>query len=208
MNVIFLDIDGVMNSHVFYEKRHKMRWIKPITYWWLLRSTFRKIFRIKSKPVSLADYKIPDKYYKFENQYDRLREETCSQKWKWLSEFCNETGTKICISSVWKYHFTDKNGESNLENWNEALIRIGFNPDTFVGVTGDRRTLRGQEIKEWMDEFPEVIEDYAILDDDRDMLEEQMGNFHHSDPWFGMSPNHLYRIQRQFEGKRTRIKTR
>lgn len=206
MNVIFLDIDGVMNSNVFYEKRHRMRWTKPITYWWKLKSLLRKSFGIQSKPVSLADYKIPDSYYEFENQYKRLREETCSQKWKWISEFCNETGTKICISSVWKYHFTDKQGLSNLENWEKVFTMIGFNPNTFVGITGDRRTLRGQEIKEWLDEHLEV-KDYAIIDDDSDMLEEQMGNFHHSDPWFGMSPNHLYRIQRQFEGKRKRIKT-
>lgn len=206
MKVIFLDIDGVMNSNVFYEKRHRMRWLKPITYWWKLKSLFRKAFGIQSKPISLIDYKIPDSYYEFETQYKRLREETCSQKWKWLSEFCNETGTKICISSVWKYHFTDKQGLSNLENWEKVFTMLGFNPNTFVGITGDRRTLRGQEIKEWLEEHPEV-KDYAIIDDDSDMLEEQMGNFHHSDPWFGMSPNHLYRIQRQFEGKRKRIKT-
>ena len=60
--------------------------------------------------------------------------------------------------------------------------------------------MRGEEIQKWLDETPEV-EDYAILDDDSDMLSEQMDKFYHCDGYFGLSPNHLYRISRAFEGK-------
>lgn len=198
MKVIFLDIDGVMNSHVFYNKRHERRWRKPIKWWYELKRLVRKLLGIKSKGVLLTNYKPPKKSFTFNYQFERLQEETCPQKWAWLSEWCNETDTKICISSVWKRHFGTEFYVSTPEKWEDALIKLGFKEGTFVGITGDRRTLRGQEIQEWLDNHPEV-EDYAILDDDSDMLPEQFSKFHHSDSWFGLTPNHLYRIGRQFD---------
>jgi len=200
MKVIFLDIDGVMNSTVFYKQRYKRRWRKPITWWYWLRSFLRKLFRIKPKGISLADYKTPDSHYTFDYQFKRLQEETCPQKWEWLSEWCNETDAKICVSSTWKHHFGVKGYVSTPEKWEDALVKLGFKPGTYVGITGDREELRGQEIKDWLDKHPGVT-DYAILDDDSDMLPEQFVKFHHCDSWFGLSPNHLYRINRQFEKK-------
>ncbi len=197
MRVIFLDIDGVMNSTVLYKERYKKRWRKPITWWYAIKRLVRKLFRIEPKAISLADWKIPDSHYTFDYQFKRLQEETCPQKWKWLSEWCNETDTKICISSTWKNHFGIKDKRTP-EKWQDALLKLGFKNGTYVGITETYRTLRGDEIKDWLDKHPEV-EDYAILDDDSDMLPEQFNKFHHCDPWFGLTPNHLYRINRQFE---------
>jgi hypothetical protein len=196
MKVIFLDIDGVMNSTVFYKKRHQRRWRKPITWWYAIKRLVRKLFRIEPKAISLADWKIPDSHYTFDYQFKRLQEETCPQKWEWLSEWCNETDTKICISSVWKNHFGKERRTPEL--WEDALVKLGFKPGTYVGITETYRTLRGDEIKDWLDKHLEVT-DYAILDDDSDMLPEQFVKFHHCDSWFGLSPNHLYRIERQFD---------
>ena len=145
----------------------------------------------------MADYKTPKRFYEFDYQFERLVEETCAEKWKWLSEWCNKTDTKICISSVWKHHFGKEDYESTPERWEDALVKLGFKSGTYVGITGRRRSLRGQEIQEWLDVHSDV-EDYAILDDDSDMLHEQFAKFYHSDPWFGLTPNHLYRIERQF----------
>jgi hypothetical protein len=197
MRVIFLDIDGVMNSTVLYKERYKKRWRKPITWWYAIKRLVRKLFRIEPKAISLADWKIPDSHYTFDYQFKRLQEKTCPQKWKWLSEWCNETDTKICISSTWKNHFGIKDKRTP-EKWQDALLKLGFKNGTYVGITETYRTLRGDEIKDWLDKHPEV-EDYAILDDDSDMLPEQFNKFHHCDPWFGLTPNHLYRINRQFE---------
>ncbi len=196
MKVIFLDIDGVMNSEIFYRERHNKlsKRIRRIYY------KVKRVF-IKSKGVSLVDYKIPDRCYTFEYQFKRLQKETDSLKWKWLTEFCNKEDINICISSVWKHHFGTKTPEgkykSTPELWRKALVNLGFKEDIFVGITNTRKSLRGEEIKDWLDLHPEVI-DYAILDDDNDMLPEQMDKFHHSDPYYGLTPNHLYRIKLQF----------
>ncbi len=195
MKVIFLDIDGVMNSQLFYEKRHKRRWLRPITYWWILKSKVKYVLNgFEHKGVSLANYKPPKNHDKFEYLFKRLEEETEPLKWKWLSELCNTEDYKICISSVWKRHF------NNNDEWNKALILFGFNPDVFVGITGGRRTERGTEIKEWMDEavfvHNQTIEKYAILDDDSDMLSEQKTSFFQTDGYCGLSPNVLYRMKR------------
>lgn len=192
MKVIFLDIDGVMNSTVFYEQRYKKRWFKFDTYKWLVKSKLRYVFNgFKHKAISLSNYKIDPSHYKFNYKFKRLKEETDKQKWMWLSEFCNKNDYKICISSVWKNHFKETS------DWNKSLIKLGFKDDIFVGITGSRRTLRGTEIKEWVDKHD--VEKYAIFDDDSDMLPEQLNTcYFQVDGYYGLTPNHLYRIDLYF----------
>ncbi|MCK9446781.1 HAD domain-containing protein [bacterium] len=193
MKVIFLDIDGVMNSNIFYHQRHKKRWLKPITYYYIIKYKLRYVFNgFKNKGYSLSNYKTNPKHNEFDYTFKRLKEETDKEKWSWLSSFCNEYDYKICISSVWKNHFKETS------EWNDALIKLGFNDDIFVGITGNRQTLRGDEIKEWIDDNKDV-ENFAIIDDDSDMLPEQMKHFFHVDGYYGLTPNHLYRINRHFE---------
>jgi hypothetical protein len=195
MKVIFLDIDGVMNSHVFYEQRHKKLNNRLRRFKYRMKSKIKFVLNgFKTKYVSLSDYVIDPKYFEFDYTFKRLKEETDSLKWEWLSEFCNENDYKICISSVWKNHF------KNPDDWNKALISLGFNDGIYVGITGNRQTLRGTEIQEWVDKNPDV-EQYVILDDDSDMLPEQKATcFYLVDGWFGLTPNHLYRINRYFTG--------
>ena len=207
MNVIFLDIDGVMNSNYFYYLRHRTVKNKIKHYWNMtIKSYIRWIFT-GSRYYTSDNYKPNPNRYTFDYTFNRLKSETDPVKWEWLIEFCNRTNTKICISSCWKHHFhSDRN--TNNEWWNLALTKLGFNHDTFIGITGNRQTLRGDEIKDfikWNNDFNSNnswwlgnIDNYAIIDDDSDMLPEQMESFFHVDGYYGMSPNTLYRIGRHF----------
>lgn len=200
IKVIFLDIDGVMNSHVFAHERYISRSSKLKRLYYRMRKKIKWVFNgFKHKHEVHVWSNTPDSHYTFNYQFKRLRESTCPQKWKWLSEWCNENDIKICISSVWKNHFGTRE-QGKPEWWDKALTELGFKSDTYVGITGARRTLRGEEISDYLKAYSN-IEDYAILDDDSDMLPEQFIKFHHCDGWFGMSPNHLYRIKRQFDGE-------
>lgn len=193
MKVIFLDIDGVMNSGLFYRDRYHSFSNRIKMKCNIFISKVKKFLGIGNKRG------INPKYYTYNYQLKRLKSETCPQKWKWLVEFCNENDIKICISSVWKNHFGDENGRI-VEWWGKAFVDLGFNDDIFLGITGARKSLRGQEIQEWLGGRSSIT-DYAILDDDSDMLPHQFKKFHHVDGYYGMSPNHLYRIQIQFEHK-------
>lgn len=182
-----------MNSQVFYQEQYN----KPLrklrrAYYWCISWIRLLLTGSRYKTYSLVNYKPNPKHFEFDYTFNRLVESTDPKKWKWLSEWCNAYDIKICVSSVWKHHFKDEN------DWGKALLNLGFVPFTFAGITGDRRTERGAEIKEWLDRHPEV-DKYAILDDDSDMLPEQMDSFFLIDGYYGLTPNHLHRIKRHLQ---------
>lgn len=200
MNVIFLDIDGVMNSDVFYRERYKREWFKH-KVWFPIKKFLIWMGFIRS--TNHPKYKSPKKWETYEHQLQWLVWNTCKTKWGWLSNFCNEADVKICVSSVWKTNFSIRDENNKIdrfcpEKWEDALQALGFKAGTYVGVTGHEAGCRGNQIEAWLERHPEVT-DYAILDDDADMLSHQFKRFHFVDRYFGLSPNYLYRIGRQFK---------
>lgn len=198
MKIIFLDIDGVMNSQVFYKERYGTLKSKITRHFNRIISKIKYIFN-GNKHKTMAEYETPDSHYTFKHQFNRLKKSTCATKWKWLSDWCNENDVKICISSTWRNHFGNKKGRTP-DKWNDALLKLGFKEGTYIGITTTRKSLRGEEIQDFLNDHKEV-EDFAILDDDSDMLDDQFDKFHHCDPYFGLTTNHLYRIKRQFDKK-------
>lgn len=82
-----------------------------------------------------------------------------------LNTIVARTGAHVVLSSAWR----------KSKRLRKRLIEVGIK---FVDITPSLGGIRGDEIKKWLEGHPKVKR-YAILDDDTDMLEEQMGNFFH-----------------------------
>jgi hypothetical protein len=82
-----------------------------------------------------------------------------------LRQLVRDTDAKIVLSSSWRkieeavYAFRKKT----------LLTEISKTPSHWHGI-------RGYEIKEWLEENP-YVDEYVIIDDESDMLEEQRSHF-------------------------------
>ena len=136
MKVIFLDIDGVLNSEKFWEDQTQ---------------SFRYT-------AALKQGKTKDQVRVIAN----IDPDTVA----WVNYIVAMTNAEIVISSTWR------------SDWNiPYLLRYAGIVKPIYGITPfskDRH--RGTEIKEWLDDHPEVTH-YVIIDDDSDMLNEQLNNF-------------------------------
>lgn len=84
------------------------------------------------------------------------------------------TDCKLVLSSSWR-HF-----QLGVETVHKKVHPV-------YDKTGVRGETRGEEVKNWLDEHPEVSK-YAILDDSTDFLPEQMDNFFQTDWEIGITP--------------------
>lgn len=132
MNIIFLDIDGVLNS---------------------------------------IDSMIAFHWRKLEPYETRLDEVSIGL----LRNLVEAADAKIVISSTWRIGRV-------VEDFIKIFEHYGWTNAPVIGMTGrgGRETVRGDEIQEWIDKN-NVGYYYAIIDDDSDMLESQLGNFVHVD---------------------------
>jgi hypothetical protein len=116
---------------------------------------------------------------------------------QWLNELCEETGAVIVISGTMRNSF-------DVNNLQELFNRCG---GTFkiIDKTGRCKCrIRGVEIHEWLKENSSKYFDipyydfrnYAIIDDDNDMLLCQWENFFQVDNYSGLTPTTCYKIKR------------
>jgi hypothetical protein len=93
-----------------------------------------------------------------------------------LKTIIDATEAKIVISSTWRH-----NGLSTMKNmWMDRML-----PGQVIDITPDLNRklksglwyspIRGEEIKAWLSN--NEVDAYVIIDDDKDMLEEQLPNF-------------------------------
>lgn len=112
-----------------------------------------------------------------------------------LVQKLNSLDCEVVISSSW--------GCDNGQTW-KKLRRKGFNLKV-IGYTEHHEMcsdwiVRGNCIKKWLHDnlkYQHCGEDYqyAILDDDSDMLIEQIKHFVKTDPEIGVTDEHIKRIQ-------------
>lgn len=110
---------------------------------------------------------------------------------QFLNWLCKNTEAKIVISSTWRYNHPKEEFEGFFPN----NLHQDWRTDTRLLTNGT--SCRGDEIKMWLDCHPEV-ENYIILDDDKDMLPEQMQNCVFTKHQNGLLWEHFLQIQKMF----------
>jgi hypothetical protein len=144
--ILFLDIDGVLNSEEFYKNSF---------------NSGEHLNRFDPSSVSF------------------------------IKALVEEFSLKIVISSTWRFGAVDRLMHELKRN---KLLNYLY-PDWFTPVI--HPVHRGTEIKFWLDLHPEIT-DYAIIDDDENILEEQKNNYVKTCLHKGMTIEHYNRVRAIF----------
>ncbi len=86
-----------------------------------------------------------------------------------LDALCARAGADVVISSTWRRAFSLDELRGMLERRGFRGAVVGVTPSLHRSPEGVRLE-RGDEIRAWLDEHPEVVA-FAILDDDDDMAQ-------------------------------------
>jgi len=185
-NIIFLDVDGVLNCQLFYEEKfEKMKRYDGIPLYKVVKKHLKKL--VKKSEIGRM------KYY---------QSQMCSKRMGWLNDLCESTNAAVVLSASMR-------GSWDVLTLNKIFQNCGAT-FTIIDKTGhceDR--IRGVEIHNWLSDncmywFGVNYYDfyrYAIIDDDSDMLLNQQHNFFHCDNYSGLTPNTCYKIKRFFTHK-------
>lgn len=211
MNLIFLDIDGVLNSSNYmhslyvaadaYVKRHTLD---------------------RNEMYSLDNNKIPLKY-KVRDQFGHLFDPACVN---YLETLINLTDAKIVISSTWRYsgllemkkmwEFRNIEGEvigitpcyNTQDNQQLETIyqEICKNPSDYKWMDGsfitDNSVGRGHQIEaflQYANKYIMHVDNYVIFDDDNDMLDIQKDHFVQTDTTYGLTYDNLIKTKEIFQ---------
>lgn len=162
MRLLFLDIDGVLNSDIWYQSEAFNQLEAPYSHF---------------DPRCIAS----------------------------LNQLIKKTNAAIVISSTWRNKYA-------LADLKTLFTAIGAQVN-IIGVTPQLKKehealLRGNEIMQWCKENEHIIgcswkdyHDFAILDDNSDMLFWQKDNFFQTDRYVGLTPSVKRNIERFFASK-------
>ena len=185
-NVIFLDVDGVLNCQLFYTEyfAHLERF-DGIPLYKVVKKYLRKL--VKKKEMTDMEY---------------YKSQMCSKRMSWLNELCAETNSAIVLSASMRSGHT-------VEKLQEIFNMCGAT-FTIIDKTGycDCR-IHGVEINKWLQDNSEKwfgapyydFYRFAIIDDDSDMLLWQQDHFFQTDNFNGLTPTTCYKIKRYFTHK-------
>jgi hypothetical protein len=160
MKVIFLDIDGVLNTEVFIRAFHGI------------------VDIVKTEHPDNEVLSRSSVYDSYGNHFDPMAVDML--EWIVASTEC-----KIVISSTWRL-----SGLVVMkELWATRSLPgevIDITPSHYHSTGTSMQ--RGKEIDEWLEAHPEVT-GYVIIDDDKDMEPHQMENFVQTDAQYGLTPS-------------------
>jgi hypothetical protein len=98
-----------------------------------------------------------------------------------LNHITERWALKVVISSSWR-----------VMPELESILRAKGVEAKIIGKTSSRAAVRGDEIRQWLAEHPEVTA-YVILDDDGDMGE-LLDHLVQTDYRYGLQPEHMARV--------------
>ena len=163
MKVLFLDIDGVLNSENWFAYR---------------------IYCVKNNMVNILMNFVDTDDRNIKHKLTMLDDRAIAN----LNRIIEKTGCKVVLSSSWRSSIESE----NIFTQNLLKLK-GFKYEFYDVTPrlwfSDFSIRRGEEIKFWLDKESEKheIESFVILDDDSDILPEQMNNFIHVDGQVGLT---------------------
>lgn len=104
-----------------------------------------------------------------------------------IRRLCDEADCSIVLSSTWRLQFTSHEVANALD------LPVMDSTPVMTGI-------RGLEINAWLEKHPEVTQ-YAIVDDNSDMLESQMPHFVQTDIEKGLSLRNFLDLKQKLGGK-------
>ena len=111
-------------------------------------------------------------------------------KLKLLKKIIRETKAKIVVTSSWKSPYI------TAKEFVEKEFRNEFTTDAktlhwflknIYDITDSMGCCRGAEIARWLNKHKDEVNNYVILDDDNDMLDEQLFHFVQTDYSYGIT---------------------
>jgi len=185
-NIIFLDVDGVLNHELFFRARYeKLKKQNNIPMFRVVKRYLRKL--VKSKEIGTLDF--------YKRQFD-------PERITWLNDLCEATDSAVVLSASMRSRWTPL-------QLNRIFQHAGAT-FTVIDKTGHSESrIRGVEIHEWLKTncpywFGVNYYDfyrYVIIDDDGDMLLWQQDHFFQTDNYAGLTPNICYKIKRYLTHK-------
>lgn len=146
--------------------------------------------------------------------YHRRNKGTVKTEWNPYEEFCpiaisNLVGIleavpdlKIVVSSTWRLGCVTADDLRKIFDPIPLADGQKLIKDAIIDRTpAFRDGPRGNEIADWLKKNP--VAQYAIVDDDSDMLENQMSNFYQTDGYVGLNWRDSDKIINHFGGKRS-----
>lgn len=174
MNLIFLDIDGVLNCQLFFDINTGKRELRK---------------SVKSGNLDKDDY---------------YGSQLCLERIGWLNDLCKEVDAKIVISSTWRLGKTIEELQSIFNKSGATFEIIDKTPnlrgngclrgnEIYQWIYDNSEKICGKPYYEF--------KSYAIIDDDSDMLLWQAPHFFKTDNYSGLTPNTCYKIKQFFTHK-------
>jgi hypothetical protein len=172
-NLIFLDVDGVLNCQLHYESKQFIDYRDA-------KKQLRK--DVKGGIIDRMEY--------YESQI-------CKRRLEWLNQLCVDTNAKVVISSSWRLGKTVEQLRDVFAHCG-ATFEIIDKTD-YTGY--ERGTEISKWLKEHITEVDYGCKyydfyNYVIIDDDSDMLLNQASHFFQTDNYSGLTPTTCYKIKR------------